>query len=347
MASAPSISVVVDTFNQAPFIERAVESVFAQDWTGRVEVIVVDDGSTDDTAVRLERFGSRIRVIRQANGGQASALNTGIAAAEGQWIAFLDGDDEWAPTHLRDIFDAAEVADYGSVVWCPAMRIDAEGRELEPDPPNAIYAELLGNAWDDSQYAEGRVAWYPPTSGIAASAVLLRSIGEIPTKYRIAADGWLQMALSLTDVKFGWSHRTVRLRVHGGNAWTARAEHDPTMLAARRALYSELAADLDVLAARFRRRAPGLAHSLRMQALEFEIWEHIVAGRRAEALQLAVGWQPPAWMKGTRQRTFKKAHTLLATVTPVQAYAALRSAWRSSPLAKLLGSAPAAGGTDE
>lgn len=337
MERDPDFTVVIDTYNQGRFIERAVASVLAQERAGDVEVLVVDDGSTDDTASRLATFGDAITVVRRPNGGQAAALNTGIARARGRWIALLDGDDEWAPNHLANVRRAAEDADLGAVVWTPTVRIDEAGNELEPDPPLQVYSEILSLSWQDDSYRQGKMPWLPPTSGIAASWGVLHTIGPIPDKYRIAADGWLQMALSLLDVKFGWGdQRTVRLRVHDGNAWTGRDEHDLAMLTSRRALYHQLADDLAAMELKLKRPAPGLAQSLRMQATEFEIWEHIVSGRRSEALALAVQWEPPPWMVGQRQRTFKKLHTILATMTPVEAYTALRSAWRGSAFARIL-----------
>jgi glycosyltransferase involved in cell wall biosynthesis len=95
-----SVSVVIPTYNCAARLPDAVGSVRAQEWP-ELEIIVVDDGSTDDTAVVLKKLaGSDIRCIRQANAGPAAARNTGIAAARGQWIAFLDADDLWLPDKL-------------------------------------------------------------------------------------------------------------------------------------------------------------------------------------------------------------------------------------------------------
>jgi len=96
----PSISVVIPAYNAREVIGRAVESVLAQ--TRRPdEVIVVDDGSTDGTREAVQRFGDRVRYLFQANAGASAARNTGIEHARGEWIAFLDGDDEWLEDHLR------------------------------------------------------------------------------------------------------------------------------------------------------------------------------------------------------------------------------------------------------
>jgi glycosyltransferase involved in cell wall biosynthesis len=95
----PEVSVVIPTFNRAGFVVKAVQSVLNQtfnDW----ELIVVDDGSTDDTRSALKQFEGRIRYVHQSNSGVSAARNTGIRAATGQWLAFLDSDDEWTAGYL-------------------------------------------------------------------------------------------------------------------------------------------------------------------------------------------------------------------------------------------------------
>jgi glycosyltransferase involved in cell wall biosynthesis len=96
------VSVVIPTYNRADLLPRAIESALSQT-EPPVEVVVVDDGSTDDTPAVVARCAeghAGVRVLRVANGGVARARNAGIAVARGQWVAFLDSDDEWAPTKL-------------------------------------------------------------------------------------------------------------------------------------------------------------------------------------------------------------------------------------------------------
>jgi len=96
--ATPFITVLVDTFNHERFIEAALESVIVQDFpAAEREILVVDDGSTDRTPHLLKQFSSHIRILRKANGGQASAFNAAIPEARGRIIALLDGDDWWAP----------------------------------------------------------------------------------------------------------------------------------------------------------------------------------------------------------------------------------------------------------
>ncbi len=97
-----STTVIIPTFNRAAFLPRAISSVLAQKGV-EFELIIVDDGSTDNTPALLESFVAqqKIRPFWQANQGPSSARNLGIQEAKGEWIAFLDSDDEWMPGKLK------------------------------------------------------------------------------------------------------------------------------------------------------------------------------------------------------------------------------------------------------
>lgn len=94
------VSVIIPAHNAAPFIGDTVSSALKQSWPD-IEVIVVNDGSTDGTAAVLASFGDRIRVIDQRQSGVAVARNRGAAVARGSWLAFLDADDLWLPHKLE------------------------------------------------------------------------------------------------------------------------------------------------------------------------------------------------------------------------------------------------------
>src|SRR5436190_1570422 len=96
----PQVSVIVPAFNAGRTISAALASVFAQTYRD-FEVIVVDDGSTDDTAARIAEWGDRVLYVRQPNGGPARARNTGIGRSRGRLVAFLDADDVWLPEKLE------------------------------------------------------------------------------------------------------------------------------------------------------------------------------------------------------------------------------------------------------
>ena len=93
------VSIVIPTYNRSAFVAKAVDSVLRQTFTD-YELIVVDDGSTDGTKYNLDKYGDRILYIYQNNSGVSAARNAGITIARGQWLAFLDSDDEWKPDYL-------------------------------------------------------------------------------------------------------------------------------------------------------------------------------------------------------------------------------------------------------
>jgi glycosyltransferase involved in cell wall biosynthesis len=95
----PLVTAVMPAYNCAKFIGGAIESILAQSYAP-VEIVVVDDGSTDGTREVVRRFGGEVRLLERGHGGPAAARNTGIAAARGELIAFLDADDLWKPRKL-------------------------------------------------------------------------------------------------------------------------------------------------------------------------------------------------------------------------------------------------------
>lgn len=98
--ATPLISVIIPTYNRAWCLPRAIDSVLGQSFRD-FELIVVDDGSNDETALVVAAYGDALRVIRQANRGVSAARNAGIAVARGVWIALLDSDDHWLPVKLE------------------------------------------------------------------------------------------------------------------------------------------------------------------------------------------------------------------------------------------------------
>src|SRR3569833_81721 len=98
--AAMKVSVVIPAWNAQACLSRAIRSVLAQTLPP-FEILVVDDGSTDATPSLVRQFGSPVRLIHQGHAGAAAARNTGIAAASGEYIAFLDADDEWLPRKLQ------------------------------------------------------------------------------------------------------------------------------------------------------------------------------------------------------------------------------------------------------
>jgi glycosyltransferase involved in cell wall biosynthesis len=133
-SAEPAVSVVIPTYNQAAYVREAVDSALSQQDV-RVELIVVDDGSTDDTAELLASYGDRIVFVRQSNQGTAAARNRGMQLATAEYVAFQDADDYFLPGALTRLAAVLESrADLGAVQG-GLMFVDRNGRELRVDEP--------------------------------------------------------------------------------------------------------------------------------------------------------------------------------------------------------------------
>lgn len=184
MRNAPTVSIVITCHNYAQYVAAAVESALAQTYP-HIEVVVVDDGSTDDSIAVLRDFAAQITLIQQVNGGHVSAVNRGYAAARGDLVLFLDADDLLRPTAV-----ATAVA-----AWDP----ECVAVQFELDVINAA-SELLGRrvcnyarSYDAKQInAEfalfGTYIW-PVLSGNVYSRAFLE--GLMPLSVERAPDGYL------------------------------------------------------------------------------------------------------------------------------------------------------------
>jgi glycosyltransferase involved in cell wall biosynthesis len=177
--------VVIPTYNRAALIGGAIQSVLAQT-APNVEVIVVDDGSTDGTDKELAQFGDRIRVLRQQNGGVSAARNAGIRAACGKWIAFLDSDDRWEPRKLERQLACVEALDAGLCF----TRCMADDGEMIRDTDNLSLVRkengffYLENPLD----LLGRKGWHPVLPSMLAAKRLLEETGLFDESLAAAED---------------------------------------------------------------------------------------------------------------------------------------------------------------
>jgi len=142
----PLVSVVIPSYNMEAFTPLTVESVLAQDYPN-IEIIVVDDGSTDGSVASLRRFGDRIRVLEQKNAGACAARNRGLAESKGEFIAFLDCDDLWERNKLSRCVEALMAEPAAVMVHSHAYWIDAGGNifgppSFPPRPEGKVFAEL-------------------------------------------------------------------------------------------------------------------------------------------------------------------------------------------------------------
>jgi glycosyltransferase involved in cell wall biosynthesis len=119
--SGPLVSVVIPAHNAERFIDEAIDSVLEQAHQ-RLEVVVVDDGSTDGTAARVRAYGDQVRYVHQTNAGVGAARNRGLALAAGDYIAFLDADDVWHPEKLEVELEIAARNPESGLIACDGVR---------------------------------------------------------------------------------------------------------------------------------------------------------------------------------------------------------------------------------
>ena len=127
-SGAPRVTVIIPTFNAAKYVVEAVNSALASRDV-EVEVIAVDDGSTDDTWRLLESFDARVRRLRQDHGGPYRARNLGAREARGEWLAFLDADDDWTPDKLAKQLALAD--EKTSLIYTDRLNFGELGRLAE------------------------------------------------------------------------------------------------------------------------------------------------------------------------------------------------------------------------
>ena len=186
----PFFSVVIPAYNREHLIERTLASVFAQNRPD-LEVIVVDDGSTDDTREVVRRYGDRVTLLTQENQGPGAARNAGIREAQGEYVAFLDSDDLWFPWTL-DVYETA-IRDHQQpafVAGSPFLFTDADAVEgVEEHSPQATYFPdyyASGDAW----------RWWGVSSFVVRREAL-QAVGGFSDRWINAEDADLAMRLGV------------------------------------------------------------------------------------------------------------------------------------------------------
>ena len=204
MQNAIKITVVIPAYNIAGYIERAIESVLNQTRPAD-EIIVVDDGSTDNTAETIKKFDTKVTYIHQQNKGLSGARNTGIKTASNDWIAFLDGDDEWLPICLEK--HAALITANPSLAWATGnfLRCLCDEDRIAPSIDPARTTKLLAGLdyFDNYFHAfANRAAGHPNTMIIHRK--VFDTVGFFNEQQTFAEDleMWWRIALDFPQVGY-------------------------------------------------------------------------------------------------------------------------------------------------
>lgn len=217
-----SVSVVINNYNYGCYLRQCIDSVLNQ--TGPAdEIIMVDDGSTDNSLEILGSYADLIKVISKKNGGQASALNAGFFASEGNWILFLDADDWLKPNCIRTLKEHLN-PDYTKIHFhlsCVSKATPADAfipPKTEPLAAGAVFDTVKLTGYYST----------PPTSGNLFNRAYLKTIFPIPEKeYRICADVFMLFSnLKIQNVHP--IHESLGYyRIHRQNGWFRKSTLSP------------------------------------------------------------------------------------------------------------------------
>jgi len=211
----PLVTALINTYNYGRYLPFAINSVLNQTYPN-IEIIVVDDGSTDHTPEVLAQYEGRVRAIRTENGGQAHAFNIGIPQARGELIMLLDADDLWLPTKVERMVALARKRPSAGMLYHQYLNIDRNGRiQGPPAPPTPVDGDFR------NKYRKGGGHWWcPVTSVLTLRADHIRRALPIPTyAVREGADtvvtDFCAMTTEIASISEVHAHR----RLHGANLY--------------------------------------------------------------------------------------------------------------------------------
>lgn len=211
----PLVSIIVDNYNYDRFLEEAVDSALNQTYP-RVEVVVVDDGSTDNSRRVIAGYGNRIVPVLKENGGQASACNAGFAASRGEIVIFLDADDYLFPHAVERVVAARETG--MAKVQYRLQEIDAAGNPIGLFPPKHKTLDS-GVVWPT--LLEKGYYVTPTMSGNAFDRMALDQVLPVPeVEHRNWADTYLNNSVPFHGTIISIDEALGAYRVHGDNMWS-------------------------------------------------------------------------------------------------------------------------------
>jgi hypothetical protein len=210
------VSIVIDNYNHERFVATAIEGALAQT-ADDVEVIVVDDGSTDGSLEAIRHYEDRLQVVTKANGGQGTALSEGFIRSTGDVVIFLDGDDAIDAHTVERVRDVLHHHPGAARVQWPMRVIDTDGQasgEVTPRP------EMMPNGDIRSHVLRHRTHVWPAQSGNAYARWALDQVMPVPDDFQIGCDLYLAETTAVLGPVHSLPEAAGSYRYHDSNTWT-------------------------------------------------------------------------------------------------------------------------------
>ena len=326
------VSVLIDTYNHERFIEDAIVSVLEQDFRSTdMEILVIDDGSTDRTPEIVRKFEPRVRYLRKGNGGQASSFNFAIPQTRGEIIAFLDGDDWWMKNKIQLVMSAFERNPRTGTIGHGIVEFDSvANRSTMLSPGMVDYFDLVSP--EGAQVFRNFMAFLG-TSRVSIRKSVLAKIVPIPEALVVEADEFMATMAVAHGGAVLLSEPLAYYRLHDENLFQFRVG-DPIRMRRKMQVLKCLASDLPTQLSRLGISAEVIrivvepirtsAHRIRLMLDGGMPWEAYCVERSDFALSYqsaTVGY-----------RIYKEISLLLALLLPPRLYYTLRTSYAERDL---------------
>ena len=216
----PFVSVVIDTYNQGLFIEDAIESVLNQDFPLKdMEIIVVDDGSTDGTPEKVKKYKDKIKYIYKENKGQASCLNVGFENSNGEYLILLDADDYFREDKVKKVVEEFEKYKEVGFIGNGFKIIDEKGKEIDAKERWRPEYPEIHNFKTNKKNIYLFFSTFLITSAISIRKNLWKNLFPLSENSKIGGDMCLNLARLFCGNTSFFKEELTYYRIHGKNLW--------------------------------------------------------------------------------------------------------------------------------
>lgn len=202
------VSTIIPSYNRANYLGLALDSVLGQTYPV-AEIIIVDDGSTDNTSEVVQRYPDKVRFYQQNHGGVSAARNKGLELAQGEIIAWCDADDVWEPTFLQQTVSLLENDQHVDGVYAGVTHIDSDGNRLSQENRVTVPPDQLFTALADDCFIQ--------TTAFVVRKRCFDQVGRFDTHFDISEDYDMFLRLAKTYRIVGLGEPLVQYRVHQQN----------------------------------------------------------------------------------------------------------------------------------